>query len=131
MRTELKAQMATRVGEPYTDETVERDIRTLYGTGSVENVDIQAVNMAGGVRVVVTISGRGGIGEISFLGNGAFDNEKLRSEIEVKVGDPVDDAKLTAAQQKIRELYEKGFSDILVTYDVSPSAKRRIYLRAL
>jgi|JI6StandDraft_1071083.scaffolds.fasta_scaffold06721_4 outer membrane protein insertion porin family len=120
----VKAQMATRVGEPYTDETVERDIRTLYGTGAVENVDIQAVNMADGVRVVVTISGRGGIGEINFLGNGAFDNEKLRTEIEVKVGDPVDDAKLTAAQQKIRELYEKkGFSDVLVTYDVTPSAK--------
>ena len=27
---------------------VERDIRTLYATGSAENVDIQAVNMAGG-----------------------------------------------------------------------------------
>lgn len=120
----VKAQMATRVGEPYTDETVERDIRTLYGTGAVDNVDINAVSVAGGVRVVVTISGRGGIGEISFLGNGAFDNDKLREEIEVKVGDPVDDAKLTTAQQKIRELYEKkGFSDVLVTYDVTPSTK--------
>lgn len=120
----VKAQMATRVGEPYTDESVERDIRTLYATGSVENVDIQAVNLDGGVRVIVTLSGRGGIGEINFLGNGAFDNEKLRKDIEVKVGDPVDDAKLTAAQQKIRELYEKkGFSDVLVTYDVTPSMK--------
>lgn len=120
----VKAQMATRIGEPYTDESVERDIRTLYATGSVENVDIQAVNIDGGVRVVVTLSGRGGIGEINFLGNGAFDNDKLRKEIEVKVGDPVDDAKLTAAQQKIRELYEKkGFSDVLVTYDVAPSSK--------
>jgi outer membrane protein insertion porin family len=120
----VKAQMATRVGEPYTDESVERDIRTLYATGSVENVDIQAVNVDGGVRVIVTLSGRGGIGEINFLGNGAFDNDKLRKEIEVKVGDPVDDAKLTTAQQKIRELYEKkGFSDVLVTYDVAPSTK--------
>ncbi len=120
----VKAQMATRVGEPYTDESVERDIRTLYATGAVENVDIQAVSVAGGVRVVVTLSGRGGIGEINFLGNGAFDNDKLRKEIEVKVGDPVDDAKLTTAQQKIRELYEKkGFSDVLVTYDVAPSSK--------
>jgi outer membrane protein insertion porin family len=120
----VKAQMATRVGEPYTDESVERDIRTLYATGSVENVDIQAVNLDGGVRVIVTLSGRGGIAEINFLGNGAFDNEKLRKDIEVKVGDPVDDAKLTAAQQKIREVYEKkGFSDVLVTYDVTPSMK--------
>ncbi len=120
----VRSQMSTRVGEPYTNESVERDIRTLYGTGAAENVDIQAVDVAGGVRVVVTISGRGGIGEISFLGNAAFDNEKLRKEIEVKVGDPVNDAKLTTAQQKIRTLYEKkGFSDVSVTYDVTPSAK--------
>lgn len=120
----VRAQMSTREGEPYTDESVERDLRTLYATGAVENVDIQAVNVAGGVRVVVTISGRGGIGEIGFLGNAAFDNDKLRKEIEVKVGDPVDDAKLSAAQQKILEMYQKkGFSDVLVTYDVTPSSK--------
>jgi outer membrane protein insertion porin family len=120
----VRAQMSTREGEPYADESVERDLRTLYATGAVENVDIQAVNMAGGVRVIVTISGRGGIAELGFLGNAAFDNSKLAKEIEVKVGDPVDDAKLTAAQQKILDLYQKkGFSDILVTYDVTPSAK--------
>jgi outer membrane protein insertion porin family len=120
----VRAQMSTRPGEPYTDESVERDIRNLYATGAVEDVDIRAVNVAGGVRVVVTISGRGGIGEITFLGNAAFDNEKLRKEIEVKVGDPVDDAKLTEAQQKIRELYEKrGFNDVMVSYDVTPSTK--------
>lgn len=120
----VRAQMSTREGEPYTDESVERDLRTLYATGAVENVDINAVNVAGGVKVIVTISGRGGIAELGFLGNAAFDNSKLSKEIEVKVGDPVDDAKLTAAQQKIMELYtKKGFSDVLVTYDVSPSAK--------
>ncbi|MDZ4288437.1 MAG: outer membrane protein assembly factor BamA [Prosthecobacter sp.] len=121
----VRAQMSTREGEPYTDEAVERDIRTLYATGAVDNVDIQATNVTGGVRVTVSISGRGGIGEIGFLGNAAFDNEKLRKEIEVKIGDPVDDAKLSTAQQKIRELYEKkGFTDVLVTYEVSPSTKQ-------
>ncbi len=120
----VRAQMSTREGEPYLEDAVERDIRALYATGSVDNVDIQPFNVPGGVRVVVTLSGRGGIAEISFLGNGAIDNDRLRKEIEVKVGDPVDDAKLSTAANKIRELYEKkGFSDILVTYDVTPSAK--------
>lgn len=120
----VRAQMSTRVGEPYTDEAVERDLRNLYQTGAVENVDIRAVNVTGGVRVVVTIYGRGGIGEISFLGNAAFDNDKLRNEIEVKVGDPVDDVKLVAAQQKILEVYtKKGFSDAFVTYETQPSSK--------
>ena len=120
----VRAQMSTRVGEPYTDEGVERDLRNLYQTGAVENVDIRAVDVAGGVRVIVTIAGRGGIGEIAFLGNAAFDNDKLRKEIEVKVGDPVDEIKISAAQQKILELYQKkGFSDALVTYETAPSSK--------
>ncbi len=120
----VRAQMSTREGEPYADESVERDLRTLYATGAVENVDIQAVNVSGGVKVVVTISGRGGIAELGFVGNAAFDNAKLAKDIEIKVGDPVDDAKLSAAQQKILELYQKkGFSDVLVTYDVTPSSK--------
>lgn len=117
----VRGQMSTREGQAYSDESVEQDIRNLYATGAVDNVDIQAVDVPGGVKVIVTISGRGAIGEVAFLGNTTFDSDKLRKEIEVKVGDPVDDARLTGAQQKIREMYEKkGFPDVLVTYESSP-----------
>ncbi len=120
----IRAQMSTRVGQPFSSENVERDIRALYGTGVVENLDIRPVDVAGGVRVIVEIVGRGGIGELGFVGNTVFDNDRLNKEIDVKVGDSVDDAKLTAAQQKVVELYEKkGYSDVTVTYETSPSAK--------
>lgn len=119
----IRSQMSTRVGQPFSTDNVERDIRALYGTGVVENLDIRPVDVPGGVRVIVEIIGRGGIGELGFLGNTTFDNDRLRKEIEVKVGDPVDDAKLTSAQQKISELYEKkGYSDVVVTYEITPSA---------
>jgi outer membrane protein insertion porin family len=120
----VRAQMATREGEAFTNESIEQDIRNLYATGSVENVDIKSEDVAGGVRVVVTIAGRGAVGEISFLGNSMFDNRRLAKEIEVKVGDPVDDSKLSAAQQKILELYQKrGFSDVTVSYSTEPAAQ--------
>ncbi len=120
----VRSQLSTRVGQPFSNESVERDIRALYSTGAVENLDIRAVDVAGGVRVIVEIIGRGGISDISFVGNTAIDNDKLRKEILVKVGDPVDDIKLSAAQQKIVELYEKkGFSDVIVSYDIAPSAR--------
>lgn len=120
----IRAQMSTREGTPFTDEAVERDIRSLYGTGAVENVDIRAANVPGGVKVTVIVKGRGAIGEIGFLGNTAFSNERLRKEIEVSVGDPVDDIRLSEAQQSIRETYEgKGFADVLVTYKTQPSTK--------
>lgn len=120
----IRSQMSTRVGQPFTNESVERDIRTLYGTGAVENLDIRAVDVAGGVKVIVEIIGRGGIAEIKFYGNTAIDSAKLRKDISVKVGDPVDDIKLAAANQKIVEMYEKkGFSDMTANYDITPSER--------
>ncbi len=120
----IRSQLSTRVGQPFSNESVERDIRALYSTGAVENLDIRAVDVAGGVKVIVEIIGRGGIAEINFIGNTAIDNSKLRKDIAVKVGDPVDDIKLSAAQQKIVESYEKkGFSDVVASYDITPSAR--------
>ncbi len=120
----IRSQLSTRVGQPFSNDSVERDIRALYSTGAVENLDIRAVDVAGGVKVIVEIVGRGGIAEINFIGNTAIDNTKLRKDIAVKVGDPVDDIKLSAAQQKIVELYEKkGFSDVIASYDITPSAR--------
>ena len=121
----VKSQMATRVGQPYLDETVERDIRSLYGTGAVENLDIQAQDMGeNGVRVMVIITGRGAIGEIDFLGNTVFGTDTLKKEIKPRVGDPVDEIKLAAAQTAIHDKYEKkGYPDVIVSYETAPSAR--------
>ncbi len=120
----VRSQMSTRVGQPFTDESMERDMRTLYGTGAIESVNSHTVDVAGGVKVVVEIVGRGGIAEIQFVGNTAFDKDKLKKEIAVKVGDPLDESKLAAAQQKIIDLYEKkGYADASGNYEIIPSAR--------
>jgi outer membrane protein insertion porin family len=120
----VRSQMSTREGEAFTDENVEQDIRSLYGTGAVDDVDISSTDVAGGVAVTVTITGRGALGEVNFLGNTAYDPDKLLKEIELKIGEPVDEGKLAAGQQKIRELYEKkGFSGIMVNYTTEPTSQ--------
>jgi outer membrane protein insertion porin family len=113
----VRAQMSTREGEAFTDENVEQDMRSLFATGAVEDVRIDSAEVAGGIAVTVTVVGRGALGEIRFVGAGAVGEDKLLKESELRVGEPVDEAKLAAGQQKIRELYEKrGFSGISVGY---------------
>lgn len=120
----VRAQMSLREGEVYSQDREEQDIRNLFGTGAIENVDIVTSEVAGGVNVVVRIFGRGAVGTIAFNGNTVLDDPRLRKEIEIKPGDPVDEAKLAAAQAKIRELYEKrGFSDVLVAYSTQADTK--------
>ena len=120
----VRGQMATREGEAYSDELVNQDIRNIYSTGAVENVDIAGEDVSGGVRVVVTITGRGAVGDIVFQGNSQVDSSKLLKDVELKTGDPVDEVKLAAGTQKIRERYEKqGYADVSVTYQTEPMAE--------
>lgn len=117
----VRGNMSLREGEAFSDEKVEQDIRNLFATGAIENVEIRGEDVPGGVKVIVTIYGRGAIGEIVFVGNTIYSSDKLAKEVEMKAGDPVSEAKLTSAQQKIRERYEKGgYADVTVTYTAEP-----------
>jgi outer membrane protein insertion porin family len=54
----ILAQMRTTIGQPYSDQTVEDDIRNLYKTGTVQNVRIFAQPEADGVKVIVAVQTR-------------------------------------------------------------------------
>ncbi|RBP47426.1 Beta-barrel assembly machine subunit BamA [Roseimicrobium gellanilyticum] len=113
----IKANMGTRAGAPFEEEVVERDIKNLYATGLVESVDITTQDAAGGVNVIVKVTGRGAIGEVAFTGNTVYDADRLRKEVEVKINEPVEESKLFTGANKIRELYnKKGFADVGVEY---------------
>ncbi len=128
----IRANMATREGGPFSDETVERDIKNLYATGLVESVDISTQDVAGGVRVIVKVGGRGVVGDVTFVGNSVVDTKKLRNEVEIKVGQPVDETKLFAGQNKIREVYaKKGYADVDVTYVTQAMPDKKGFVRVV
>jgi outer membrane protein insertion porin family len=113
----IRANMSTREGGVFEEDALERDIKNLYSSGLVENVDIATQDVSGGVKVIVKVTGRGAIGEIYFTGNTVIKTEKLRKDVEVKAGEPVDESKLFAGVNKIREAYsKKGFADVSVDY---------------
>lgn len=121
----IRANMATRVGVPFEEDVVEQDVRALYTTGLVDNVDISTVNLANGLRVIVRVKGRGVVGEVSFSGNTVFEADKLRKEVALEAGQTVDETKLVAGATKIRELYgKKGFADVSVEYSTRPSSSQ-------
>ncbi len=55
---------------------------------------------------------------VRFLGNEKFSEKKLRSEVSVKVGDPVDRFSVRDGREAITAKYrEAGYSDVVVTVD--------------
>src|SRR5437588_8419439 len=77
----ILAQMRTAVGQPYSDSTVEEDIRTLYKTGTVQNVRIFAQPEGDGVKVIVAVQTRPVVRELVIDGARRVSAKKLRKEI--------------------------------------------------
>ncbi len=117
------ANLATKVGEPYSERAAEADIRALYATGGVANVRMFAEPLGDGVKVTVLLQGRPVVEEIIIEGAEQIKLNRVRREIGSKVGDVLSEEKLEDDRQKILTLYEdRFFADVDVQYRVQEIA---------
>ncbi|MEI8310953.1 MAG: outer membrane protein assembly factor BamA [Verrucomicrobiota bacterium] len=113
------ANLATKVGQPYSERAAEQDIRALYATGGVSNVRIFAEPLGDGVKVTVLLQGRPVIQEILIEGADQIPMNRVRREIGTRVGDVVSEEKIEDDRQKIIKLYEeRNYSEIDVQYKI-------------
>jgi outer membrane protein insertion porin family len=118
-RERVLDNLATKVGEPYSERAAEADIRALYATGGVANVRLFAEPMGDGVKVTVLLQGRPVVEEILIEGAEQIRMNRIRREIGSKVGDVLSEEKLEDDRQKILKLYEdRFFADVDVQYRV-------------
>lgn len=117
------SNLATQVGEPYSEVAAEADIRNLYATGGVANVRIFAEPSGDGVKVTVLLQGRPVVEEIIIEGAGQIPMNRIRREIDSKVGDVLSEEQLEADRQSILKLYEdKNYSEVNVQYQIQDIA---------
>src|SRR5436190_17831177 len=81
-RARVLALMRLKVGEPWTQEKEEDDLRALYNSGSFMNAKINTVEVPGGLKVVVTTDARPAMGDLVFQGNTVFTSDRLKDEVE-------------------------------------------------
>ena len=124
-RDRILAQMRTKVGQNYSANVVEEDIRTLYNTGQVQNVRIFGQPQGDGIKVIVAVQTRAVVNEIEIDGATRISAKALRRRIKLNVNAPVDEAALAKGRQEIIDAYRaKGFNDVDVTYRVDTNEAR-------
>src|ERR1700719_1893262 len=124
-RQRILTNMKTTVGQPYSETTVEDDVRALYATGLVTNVRIYGEPLPDGVKVIVVVQTRVTLSEIVIQGNQAIKAKRLRRELNIKTGSRLDEQALEQARQKLVELYQKrGYPDTDVQYKVDVNEDR-------
>jgi len=122
----ILAQMRTKVGQVYTNEIVQEDIKTLYKTGYIKNVRIFAQPQGDGVKVIVAVQTRAIVREIEITGAERIKPKRLRKEIKVQLNHAVDEQALEESREKIIEVYQgHGFNDVSVEFRVDPIDEKR------
>ena len=121
----ILVNMKTKVGAPYSETTVEDDIRALYNTGKIQNVRIFGEPEGNGVRVQVILATRALVTEIELAGVESFKPKTIRSRIKFKVPAPADAEKLEEGRQNIVDFYQrKGFPGVDVQLQLVTNEER-------
>lgn len=113
------ANLATKIGQPYSERTAEQDVRALYATGGVSNVRLFAEPLGNGVRVTVLLQGRPVVEEVIIEGAEQIPLNRVRRDLKVKPGDVVDEERIEQDRQKILEIYEdRNYAEVDVQYRI-------------
>ena len=115
----ILAQIRTKPGQPYSESLAEQDIRTLYGTGALQNVRMFAAPEGDGAKVIIVVQTRPHVHEIEIVGARQISVKRLRKNIDLKMNKPLNEEELEKGRQKIIDIYQgKGFTNVDVKFHV-------------
>jgi len=120
----LRNFMKMRPGQTFDYEAIDADIRTLFDSGLVNDVQMLADETPGGVKIIAKVKTKAGFAGVGFEGNSVFSDTKLRKDTEIKGGGTISDNEILAAQRKIKELYrDYGYPDIDVSHRMQETSR--------
>ncbi|ADE54602.1 outer membrane protein assembly factor BamA [Coraliomargarita akajimensis] len=116
----VASNIQLREGMIYNPALVDQSIRSLYGTGYFDNVDLKAEPAEDGqINIVISLVPKYTIGTIVYNGNDAYSNKRLAKKGEIGIGETLDEYQVNQAAEKILAYYiEKGYADAEVDYRI-------------
>lgn len=120
----LRTHMAVRPGKPYSQTVLDEDIKTLYASGLVDDVQFFAEDSEGGVKVIAEVVTRPLIRGLGFDGNSKFSDEKLAAETKVSVGQILSDAEIIQARRNLVKYYEGyGYPNVVIEHRLQAAGR--------
>ncbi|OGP86953.1 MAG: outer membrane protein assembly factor BamA [Deltaproteobacteria bacterium RBG_13_65_10] len=110
--------LTSRVGEPFLEGNLERDIRKVLERPDVRDVEVRVtdrptgrvltyrITRGRGPKATVSVPQRERVAEVRVTGNQRVETESVRGKISMQPGDPFT-AKV--AQEDVRDIYKMGF----------------------
>ena len=120
----ILARLQIRQGMPFSQNLVDRSIRNLYATRLFDFIEARSEDIPGGqIKVVFTVQARYRIGRIEISGNEKIKTRRIRREMDIRVGQGIDERRIRRDADAIKEYYrDKGYTEVRVDYRVDKDA---------
>jgi len=117
----VRTRISSIEGTPYSRSSIKKDIKGLYRSGLFSNVSVQKQNVAGGVRLVYSVTEKSVIGKLTLEGNKKIKEDDLQEALRIHEYEQLDPAKIAQTKNEIQKRYEeKGYFLVDVKTSVEP-----------
>lgn len=121
------AYISLRPGDEFTHQAVTQDIKNLKDSNRFSLVDVVRENGREGIIVKYILTEKPRVRRLRISGADHFGNRKVRENLDLQVGDYVDDAAIGMKSKKVIEAYHKAlYPFVKVTWSIEPDEQANL-----
>jgi len=111
----ILAVIESQKGEKYDQDTLNKDLRSIYQMGFFEDVQIDTEDSSGGKSVAFKVSEKPSIGKITLLGTKKIDQKDLMEVLDIKKYSIIDRKAIKDSIERLKDHYhQKGYYHVAI-----------------
>jgi outer membrane protein insertion porin family len=115
----ILGRVQSKIGAPFVPAQLSEDIRSIFGLGFFDDVQLKVEDFEGGVKVTFLVVERPFVRDVEFSGNKRLSTSELQDKIDIKLGSVYNPVDVQKAREKLVEAYEtEGYFEAQITPEV-------------
>jgi outer membrane protein insertion porin family len=116
-------RVRSAVGAPFNPSQASEDLRSIFGLGFFDDVQLKVEDFEGGVKVTFVVVERPFVRDVEFTGNDKFAVSELQDKIELKLGSVYNPVEVQRAVERLKDAYEdEGYFEVKISPEVEKFA---------
>ena len=112
-------RVQSKLGGQFNPGLLSEDLRSIFGLGFFDDVQMRVEDFEGGVKIVFVVSERPFVRDVDFTGNKRIATNTLQEKIDLKLGSVYNPVDVQRAREKLKEYYEEeGYFEAQITPEV-------------
>ena len=109
-------RVKSTVGSTFSPTLLADDIRSIFGLGFFDDVQLRVEDFEGGVKLTFVVTERPFVRDVDFVGNKKLSTTELQEKIDLKLGSVYNPVDVQRALEKLKDFYEdEGYFEVQLT----------------